>query len=151
MIRSTEDFRSLLKVARRAGTPLLAVRTADPASAMAQVSASLCGKTEAPVFAWDIMAGIAARNKSAKETSAHVFGEKAAVAGPADVLLHLHKGAAVKQFADAIVVLQQPAAHLGTGRHRPGRLESPRRVQGRRPDAGSGDDSRLRASGRVAE
>ena len=29
------------------GTPLLAVRTADPASAMAQVSASLCGKTEA--------------------------------------------------------------------------------------------------------
>src|SRR5438105_13797862 len=87
MIRSTEDFRSLLKAARRAGTPLLAVRTADPASAMAQVSASLCGKTEVPVFAWDIMVGIAARNKAAKEAAAHVFGEKAAVAGPADVLL----------------------------------------------------------------
>ena len=108
MIRSTEDFRSLLKAARRAGTPLLAVRTADPASAMAQVSASLCGKTEAPVFAWDIMGGIAARNKAAKEATAHVFGEKAAIAGPADVLLALHKGAAVKQFADAIVFFNNP-------------------------------------------
>jgi hypothetical protein len=52
-------FPQPLKAARRAGTPLLAVRTADPASAMAQVSASLCGKTEAPIFAWDIMGGIA--------------------------------------------------------------------------------------------
>src|SRR6185437_9642184 len=102
MIRSTEDFRSLLKAARRAGTPLIAVRTADPASAMAQVSASLCGKTEVPVFAWDIMGGIAAHNK-AKDAAAHVFGEKAATAGPADVLLTLHRGAAVKQFADAVV------------------------------------------------
>src|SRR3954467_8561180 len=98
MIRSTEDFRSLLKAARRAGTPLIAVRTADPASAMAQVSASLCGKTEVPVFAWDIMGGIAARNKAAKEAAAQTFGERAP-AGPADVLLALHKGAAVKQFA----------------------------------------------------
>src|SRR3954464_7310304 len=108
MIRSTEDFRSLLKAARRAGTPLIAVRTADPASAMAHVSASLCGKTEVPVFAWDIMGGIAARNKAAKEAAAHTFGEKAAAAGPADVLLALHKGAAVKKFADAIVFFNNP-------------------------------------------
>ena len=66
MIRSTEDFRSLLKAARRAGTPLLAVRTADPASAMAQVSASLCGKTEVPVFAWDIMGGIASTQQGSQ-------------------------------------------------------------------------------------
>ena len=63
---------------------------------MAQVSASLGGKTEVPVFAWDIMVGMAARNKAAKEAAAHVFGEKTAVAGPADVLLTLHKGATVK-------------------------------------------------------
>ncbi len=108
MIRSTEDFRSLLKAARRAGTPLLAVRTADPASAMAQVSASLCVKTEVPVFAWDIMGGMTARNKAAKESSANVFGEKTALAGPADVLLALQKAAAVKQFADSIVFFQNP-------------------------------------------
>ncbi len=59
MIRSTEDFRCLLKAARRAGTPLLVIRTADPASAMTQASVSLCGKDEVPVFAWDIMAGSA--------------------------------------------------------------------------------------------
>ena len=38
MVRSTEEFRGLLKAARRAGTPLLAIRTADPASAIAQVT-----------------------------------------------------------------------------------------------------------------
>src|SRR2546430_14370659 len=108
MIRSTEDFRSLLKAARRAGTPLLAVRTADPASAMAQVSESLCGKTEVPVFAWDIMGGIAARNKAAKDSAAHVFGEKAAASGPADVLLALHSGAGTNQRAHAIVLLNNP-------------------------------------------
>jgi hypothetical protein len=75
---------------------------------MAQVSASLCSKTEVPVFAWDIMGGMAARNKAAKEATAHVFGEKAAIAGPADVLLALHKGAAVRQFADAIVFFNNP-------------------------------------------
>ena len=37
MTRSTNEFRTQLKAARRAGTPLLAIRTADPASAMAQV------------------------------------------------------------------------------------------------------------------
>ena len=75
---------------------------------MVQVSASLCGKTEVPVFGWDIMGGIAARNKSAKDSAAHVFGEKAAASGPADVLLALHKGAAAKQFADAIVFFNNP-------------------------------------------
>jgi hypothetical protein len=108
MIRTTEDFRCSLKAARRAGTPLLAIRTADPASAMNQASLSLSGKVEVPVFAWDILGGLAARNKEAKDTIGQVFGERAAVAGPADVLLALQKGAAVKQFADAIVFFSNP-------------------------------------------
>lgn len=60
------------------------------------------------MFAWDIMGGIVARNKAGKEAIAHVLGEKAAAAGPADVLLALQKGAAVKQFADAVVFLNNP-------------------------------------------
>jgi hypothetical protein len=94
MIRSTEDFRSLLKAARRAGTPLLAVRTADPASAMAQVSASLCGKTEAPVFAWDIIGGFAARNNAAKRGYCQEALGLGAVGGLAVALLFqaLYKG-----------------------------------------------------------
>ena len=107
-IRSTEDFRSLLKAARRRychSSSGRSIRQRDT-----HVSASLCGKTEAPVFAWDIMGGIAARNKAAKEAAAHTFGEKAAV-GPADVLLALHKGAAVA-VCGRYCVFQQPATHL---------------------------------------
>ena len=108
MIQSTEEFRSLVRSARRAGTPLLAVRTADPASAMGHVSDCLCCKSETPVFAWDIMGGLAPRNKVARETAAQLFGESAAVAGPADALLTLHKSAGTKAFADAVVFFQNP-------------------------------------------
>ncbi|MEJ7607608.1 MAG: hypothetical protein WKF37_15395 [Bryobacteraceae bacterium] len=107
MIRTTEDFRCLLKAARRAGTPLLAVRTADPASAIAQVSVSLCGKTEVPVFTWDIMGGIAARNKAAKEAATHALREGCGrrsggrTVGPS-------QEHTVKQFADAIVLFHNP-------------------------------------------
>lgn len=51
MVQSTEEFRALVKAARRAGTPLLAIRTADPASAMAIISECVCAKPETPVFA----------------------------------------------------------------------------------------------------
>ena len=108
MVRSTEEFRALVKAARRGGTPLLAVRTADPASAMTLVSECLCAKSETPVFAWDIMGGLAPHNKLAKEVVAQVFGESAAATGPADALLTLHKSAAAKPFADAVVFFQNP-------------------------------------------
>ena len=108
MVQSTEEFRVLVKSARRAGTPLLAVRTADPASAMAHVSECLCGKAETPVFAWEIMGGLAPRNRVAREMAAQVFGESAAVAGPADALLVLHKSTGAKAFADAVVFFQNP-------------------------------------------
>lgn len=108
MIRSTEEFRSLLKAARRAGTPLLAVRTADPASAMTQVSSSLNGKSDVPILAWDIMNGVQARNKVGQDACSGVFGEKGIAAGPADILLALQKGSAAKAFADAVVFLHNP-------------------------------------------
>jgi hypothetical protein len=107
MVHSTEEFRALVKAARRAGTPLLAIRTADPASAMTLMSGCLCAKSETPVFAWDIMSGFAPRNKMAKEIAAQVFGESAA-AGPADALLTMHKSASAKPFADAVVFFQNP-------------------------------------------
>jgi hypothetical protein len=75
---------------------------------MVQASASLGGKDDVPVFAWDIMGGLIGRNKLAKEAASHVFGERAALAGPADALLALQKGAAVKPFADAIVFFNNP-------------------------------------------
>jgi hypothetical protein len=108
MIPSTEEFRAFVKAARRAGTPLLAIRTADPASTIAHVSECLGGNSQTPVFAWDIMSGLSPSNKLAKEIAGQVFGESAAVAGPADALLALHKAAPAKAFADAVVFFQNP-------------------------------------------
>ena len=83
MVRSTEEFRALLKAARRAGTPLLAIRTADPASAIAQVSSSVAEKSA--LLQWDLMTGIRGINKAGVEVIADCFGENTTL-GPADVL-----------------------------------------------------------------
>ena len=61
MSHSTEEFRSLLKAARRAGTPLVAIRTADPASALSQVPTSIGGEKDTPLITWDILNGVAGR------------------------------------------------------------------------------------------
>jgi hypothetical protein len=108
MTRSTNEFWNQLKAARRAGTPLLAIRTADPASAMAQISAALCANTDAPLFAWDILTGITARNKPGKDALAQAFGDNTSSLGPADFLLALHKAAGSKSFADAIIFFCNP-------------------------------------------
>lgn len=91
MPHATEEFRSVLKAARRAGTPLVAIRTADPASAMTQVFASLNGKSEIPIAAWDILSGVVGRNELGKAAVAKLLGENSATIGPADVLAAVHK------------------------------------------------------------
>lgn len=91
MPHATEEFRSVLKAARRAGTPLLAIRTADPASAMTQVSVCLNGKSEIAIAAWDILNGLVGRNELGKAAVARMLGENSAAIGPADVLAAVHK------------------------------------------------------------
>ena len=83
MVRSTEEFRGLLKAARRAGTPLLAIRTADPATAIAQVTTTVGEKPA--LLMWDLMTGVRGINKAAIEVIADCFGENTTL-GPADVL-----------------------------------------------------------------
>jgi hypothetical protein len=89
----TEEFRSLLKAARRAGTPLVAIRTADPASALAQVATSIGGEKDTPLIAWDILNGLVGRNKTGNAAIAKVLGETSTALGPADAL------AAARKFA----------------------------------------------------
>ena len=91
MSRSTEEFRSVFKAARRAGTPLVAIRTADPASAMAQGMASLNGKSEFPVVVWDILNGLTGRNEPGKAAVGKLVGENAGPLGPADALVAVQK------------------------------------------------------------
>jgi hypothetical protein len=106
MIRSTEEFRSVFKAARQAGTPLVAIRTADPSSAMAQVAVGAGPKT--PLAAWDIMSGIVGRTEAGKEAIAEALGENSAALGPSELLLALHRASAQKSFADSIVFFLNP-------------------------------------------
>src|SRR5213593_4188635 len=87
MIRSTEEFRAVVKAARRVGTPLVAVRTADPASAITQVCEGLNGKNvPPPLLVWDFIGGLQGRNDAGKSAVVKVLGENSAVIGPGDVL-----------------------------------------------------------------
>ena len=87
MIHSTEEFRLIFKAARRVGTPLVAVRTADPASAMAHVTATVNGKKEeTPLICWDFVGGLQGRNEAGKAAIAKVLGENAPSLGPGEAL-----------------------------------------------------------------
>ena len=104
MIRCTEEFRAVVKAARRVGTPLVAIRTADPASAITQVSASINGKKgETPLIAWDFAAGLQGRNDTGKSALAKVLGENTAALGPGDALALAQRCA-----ADAVLFLLNP-------------------------------------------
>jgi len=104
MIRSTAEFRAVVKAARRVGTPLLAVRTADPASAITQVCESSNGKhSPPPLLVWDFIGGLQGRNDAGKSAVAKVLGENSAVIGPGDVL-----AVAQKIANDAILFLLNP-------------------------------------------
>jgi len=104
MIRSTEEFRVLVKAARRVGTPLLAVRTADPASAITQVCESINGKQSPPsLLVWDFIGGLKGRNDAGKSAVAKVLGENSPVIGPGDAL-----AVAQRIAADAILFFLNP-------------------------------------------
>lgn len=80
--------RALESRAPRAGTPLLAIRTADPASAIAQATASI-GEQSA-LLIWDLMLGIRGINKAGAQVVTDRFGETTAL-GPSDVLAATRK------------------------------------------------------------
>jgi len=104
VIRSTEEFRAVVKAARRVGTPLLAVRTADPASAITQVCESINGKqSPPPLLVWDFIGGLQGQNDAGKSAVAKVLGENSSVIGPGDVL-----AVAQRIAADAILFLLNP-------------------------------------------
>src|SRR5436309_409804 len=104
MIRSTEQFRAAVKAARRVGTPLLALRTADPASAITQACANVNGKhSPPPVLVWDFVGGLQGRNEAGKSAIAKLLGENSHVLGAGDVL-----AIAQRIAADAILFFLNP-------------------------------------------
>jgi hypothetical protein len=103
MSHSTEEFRSLLKAARRAGTPLVAIRTADPASAVDQVATSISSERDTPLIAWDILNGLVGRSDAGNAAITKVLGETSTTMGPADAL-----AAAQKIAKDTVLCFLNP-------------------------------------------
>jgi hypothetical protein len=123
MIRSTEEFRAVIKAARRVGTPLLALRTADPASVITQVWASVNGKqSPPPVLVWDFIGGLQGRNEAGKSAVAKLLGENSPALGPGDVL-----AVAQRVLSDAVLFLLNPQ-RVGTTGCRARHLEFKGRV-----------------------
>lgn len=88
MIRNTDEFLGALRAARRTATPLVAVRTADPASSMKLATEVFCEHEAAPpLLSWDVMTGLSALNNIGKKMLDKITGEIAAAAvGPAAAL-----------------------------------------------------------------
>jgi|SRR5439155_1257680 len=117
MIRTVEEFVSAFKAARRVSTPLVMVRTADPASTMETVARLLNGQgEETALLVWDIMHGLSGANRPGKAEAARVLdgGDPAMVsARPSDALVLAEKLAedsilflfnAHRFYADAVVM-----------------------------------------------
>ena len=89
MIRTTNEFLSIFRAARRVSTPLICARTADPASALGLIQESLNGKAESvPVTVWDILSGLRPATAAAKENLCRVLDERdPSTVGPTDALV----------------------------------------------------------------
>lgn len=92
MIRTTSDFAAAFKKARSVGTPLVAIRTADPASALSIVLSTIKKDEDPPVMLWDCIQGLVGVNKTGKEESRRLNdGENPAIitARPSEALMRL--------------------------------------------------------------
>lgn len=72
------------KAARRAWTPLVAIRTPDPAATQATLAAVLNG--EKPVIAWDIVRGVYAVNKPGAAAVSRLGGDPTTLTNPTEAL-----------------------------------------------------------------
>ena len=88
MIRSMEEFRSAFHAARCVSTPLVAVRTADPASTTHFIIETLKqGRKLPPLLGWDVVRGLYAIGKDSGDELARLLGERqGATIGPVDAL-----------------------------------------------------------------
>lgn len=71
--KSESKFERDFKASRRAGVPLLAIETVDPASCIRQIIAF---SPKPPVISWDVINGFTSRNDSGEEMLSKVLGGK---------------------------------------------------------------------------
>jgi hypothetical protein len=89
MIRTMEEFASAFRAARAVSTPLVTVRTADPASTTRFVTGAVKRGPRPPaLIAWDVMRGLYALGQESAEELARILGDREpGTVGPADALL----------------------------------------------------------------
>jgi hypothetical protein len=81
-----EQFRRTLRAARRVSTPLIAVRTADPALAISHIQDAV-GRTPA-MLQWDVVRGLVALNDGGAKEIGKLAGERdPASVGPVEALV----------------------------------------------------------------
>lgn len=86
VLRPIEQFVRTLKASRRVSTPLVAIRTADPALTVTRI-ADAAGK-DAAVVQWDSVRGLVKVNEQGGKEMAKAVGERnAASVGPVDALV----------------------------------------------------------------
>ena len=77
MIRAMEEFASAFHAARCVSTPLVAVRTADPASTTHFIIETLKqGRELPPLLGWDVVRGLYAIGRDSGEELARVLSER---------------------------------------------------------------------------
>ena len=95
------SFQAAFKAARRVSTPLIAVRTFDPASAIQSIINSLPKNGPVPIARWDIMRGLGAANETGKGIVTQLLnGQNPESIGPSDAL-----ALATRLPEDAIVIV----------------------------------------------
>ena len=98
MLRPMEQFVRTLLAARRVSTPLVSIRTADPALTVARIEEAV-GK-DAAIVQWDIVRGLVRVNDAGAKEIGKLLGERdSASVGPVDALV-----AACQLGEDAVLV-----------------------------------------------
>ena len=86
MLRPMEQFVKTLQAARRVSTPLIAIRTVDPALAIMRLQ-EVIGRSSAIVH-WDIVRGLIALNDGGAKQTSRLVGERdPASIGPVEALV----------------------------------------------------------------
>lgn len=75
--------------ARRAATPLICIRTADPAATMLEIKQKLNGSAP-PILLWDIVNGLRGDNKLGKEAAASCGIVAEQTVPPVEALIRMH-------------------------------------------------------------
>src|ERR1700690_296214 len=87
---TVKPFQEQFRESRRAGTPLVVIRSADAVSSVQSVTSALNGKESSiPLIQWDIMRGLSGVNELGKVSAAEVLNGQApemVSARPTDML-----------------------------------------------------------------